>query len=115
MNWQKYLDIIAERLRDLGIADNEMARPLRTFEQFLIDNDDEDLRASLENPEELDDFVQNLYMMIIKHRQRNAARQAQMQPQPVQHRAPQMTLQQDDKYDMNQTMEMGRVMLRSIL
>jgi len=141
MNWQKYLDIIAERLRELGVADNEMARPLRTFEQFLNDNDDEDLRASLENPDEMDDFVQNLYMMIIKRRQRNAARQTQQaeqnvpsmqpqqmpyqmqqpvqpqpvqsQPQPMQQRAPQMTLQQDDKYDMNQTMEMGRVMLRS--
>nr|MBQ4319442.1 hypothetical protein [Clostridia bacterium] len=70
MEWQKYLDIIADKLRELGITDAEMSKPLRTFEQFLIDNDGEELRESLDDPEELDDFVQNLYMLILKRRQK---------------------------------------------
>jgi len=70
MEWQKYLDIIADKLRDLGISDSEMSKPLRTFEQFLIENDGEELRASLDDPNELDEFVQNLYNLIIKRRQK---------------------------------------------
>jgi len=94
MDRQKYLDIVASRLREMGVSDEEMVRPLRTFEQFLIDNDDDELYRSLEDQDELDDLIQNIYMMILKRRKRRAEKQqstsnntniqANVQPEPLQ-------------------------------
>ena len=72
MDRQKYLDIVASRLSEMGVSEEEMVRPLRTFEQFLIDNGDDELYRSLEDEDELDDLIQNIYMMILKRRQRRA-------------------------------------------
>ena len=70
MDTEKYLSALADKLRALGVSEEDISKQLKITRNYLESLDDAELSDTLSDTEQLDNVAENIYTFIQKKKEK---------------------------------------------